>query len=383
MASTKTKKWALIILAAIVLLIVGAIVGFQAAVGLLKGKVVEALGPDSEIKELRVRWSAVEINGLRIKARQGWPAADTFRADRVVIVPSLRSLLSGRIQVGSITIVRPYLSALRTRDGKLQVVPSLLAGAASEGKAAAGPPARSVTISRITLEDGVVELFDATVAQPPLKIRLEKIQAAMRDVVAPALTGKSRFDLAAAVKGLHRDGRATVSGWVEVASKDSAVKLQLRSVDLVMLQPYLTQTSDTRVQRGALDLDLDSEVKQNRLRAPGKVVISDLEFTPTRGVLDTFMGVPRAAVVNFLKNRENKIAINFILEGDINNPRFALNEAFATRLATGLAENLGVSIRGVAEGVGTLGQKGLEAAGEAAKGVGSALQQFLGGPRKR
>ena len=383
MASTKTKKWALIILAAIVLLIVGAIVGFQAAVGLLKGKVVEALGPDSEIKELRVRWSAVEINGLRIKARQGWPSADTLRAERVVIVPSLRSLLSDRIQVSSITVVRPYLSALRTRDGKLQVVPSLLAGAASQGKAAADPPARSVTISRITLEDGVVELFDATVAQPPLKIRLEKIQAAMRDVVAPALTGKSRFDLAAAVKGLQRDGRATVSGWVEVASKDSAVKLQLRSVDLVMLQPYLTQATETRVQRGALDLDLDSEVKQNRLRAPGKIVISDLEFTPTRGVLDTFMGVPRAAVVNFLKNRENKIAINFILEGDINNPRFALNEAFATRLATGLAENLGVSIRGVAEGVGTLGQKGLEAAGEAAKGVGSALQQFLGGPRKR
>ena len=316
-------------------------------------------------------------------ARQGWPSADTLRAERVVIVPSLKSLLSDRIQVSSITVVRPYLSALRTRDGKLQVVPSLLAGAASEGKAAAGPPARSVTISRITLEDGVVELFDATVAQPPLKIRLEKIQAAMRDVVAPALTGKSRFDLAAAVKGLHRDGRATVSGWVEVASKDSAVKLQLRSVDLVMLQPYLTQTSETRVQRGALDLDLDSEVKQNRLRAPGKVVISDLEFTPTRGVLDTFMGVPRAAVVNFLKNRENKIAINFILEGDINNPRFALNEAFATRLATGLAENLGVSIRGVAEGVGTLGQKGLEAAGEAAKGVGGALQQIFGGQKKR
>ena len=383
MASTKTKKWALIILAAIVLLVVGAIVGFQAAVGLLKGKVVEALGPDSKVKELRVRWSAVELDGLRIKARRGWPTADTLRADRVVIVPSLRSLLSGRIQVSSITVVRPYLSALRTRDGKLQVVPSLLAGAASEGKAAAGPPARSVTISRITLEDGVVELFDATVAQPPLKIRLEKIQAAMRDVVAPALTGKSRFDLAALVKGLQRDGRATVSGWVEVASKDSAVKLQLRSVDLVLLQPYLTQATETRVQRGALDLDLDSEVKQNRLRAPGKVVISDLEFTPTRGVLDTFMGVPRAAVVNFLKNRENKIAINFILEGDINNPRFALNEAFATRLATGLAENLGVSIRGVAEGVGTLGQKGLEAAGEAAKGVGGALQQLLGGQRKR
>lgn len=137
MASTRAKKRIVIILAAIVVLIGGAIVGFQAAVGLLKGRIIEALGPDSEVKELRVRWSAVELNGLRIKARQGWPAADTLRAERVVIVPSL------------------------------------LAGAASEGKAAAGPPVRSLTISRIRLEDGVVELFDATVAQPPLKIRLD------------------------------------------------------------------------------------------------------------------------------------------------------------------------------------------------------------------
>ena len=380
--SAKARWWGLIALVAVLVLLGGSVVAFRMAAGVLKGKVAEALGPGSEIKTLQVGWSGVVVEGLRIKGPQGWPAADTLRAERVRIVPSLRSLLSDRIRLRSITVVRPYLSAWRTRDGRLRVVPSLLTEPTAR-EAAAGPPARAVTISRVTLQEGVVELFDATVAQPPLKIRLEKIQAAMRDVVAPALIGKSRFDLAALVKGLQRDGRATVSGWVEVASKDSAVKLQLRSVDLVLLQPYLTQATETRVQRGALDLDLDSEVKQNRLRAPGKVVISDLEFTPTRGVLDTFMGVPRAAVVNFLKNRENKIAINFILEGDINNPRFALNEAFATRLATGLAENLGVSIRGVAEGVGTLGQKGLEAAGEAAKGVGGALQQLLGGPRKR
>lgn len=75
--------------------------------------------------------------------------------------------------------------------------------------------------------------------------------------------------------------------------------------------------------------------------------------------------------------------MSFVIEGDVNNPRFALNEAFATRIASSLAENLGVSIREVAEGVGGLGQKGVEAAGEAAKGVGGALQQLLGGQKKR
>jgi len=383
MASSKAKKWGIIALVVVLVLVVGGIVGFRIAVGIIKGKVVEALGPESEIKDIQLGWWAVEVHGLRIKGRQGWPAADTLRVERVVIVPSLRSLFSDTIRVGSITVVRPYLSALRTREGKLRVLPSLLEAPAPKGKAPAGPPARRVAVSRVTMEDGVVELFDATVAQPPAKIRLEKIQATVHNVTVPSLKGKSQFDLTAVVKGVQRDGRATLKGWAEMATKDSSVKTELRSVDLVAFQPYLVKAAETRVQKGALDLDLQSEVSKNHLRAPGKVVISDLEFASAKGALDTFMGVPRAAVVNFLKNKDNKIAVNFLIEGDINNPQFTIREALATRMASGMAETLGVSIRGVAEGVGTLGQKGVQATGEAAKSLGGALQGLFGDQKKK
>jgi hypothetical protein len=233
------------------------------------------------------------------------------------------------------------------------------------------------------VEDGVAELFDATVAQPPVKIRLERIQGTVRNVIVPSLKGKSQFDLTAVVKGVRRDGRGSLAGWAEVASKDSSVKTELRSVDLVALQPYLAKAAETRIQKGSLDLDLQSEVSKNHVRAPGKAVISDLEFSPAKGALDTFMGVPRTAVVGFLKDKDKKIAVNFVIEGDINNPQFSLQEAFATRMAVGMAEILGLSIRGVAEGVGTLGRKGVETAGEAAKGLGGALQGLLGGQKKK
>jgi uncharacterized protein involved in outer membrane biogenesis len=374
MASTKVKKWGLIILVVLLVVIVGGIVGFRMAAGLIKGKVVEALGPDSEIKDLKLGLYSVQVEGLRIKGRQGWPAADTLRTERVVIVPSLLSLLTGKIRVASITVVRPYLSALRTRDGKLLVVPSLLEAPTPKGKGAAAPPARTVAISRIRLQDGVVELFDATVAQPPLKIRLEQIQATVRNLVVPTLTGKSPFEFTALLKGVQRDGRASLSGWAEVATKDSSVKTELRSVDLVALQPYLSQAAETRLQRGALDLDLTSEVRQNRLRAPGKVVIADLEFASTRGTLDTFMGVPRGALVNSLKTKDKRMTVDFIIEGDINNPRFGLNEAFASRIASSLAENLGVSLRGVAAGV----EEQLKR-----KGVGGAIEELLGTVKRR
>ncbi len=361
---------------------IGGIIAFRAAVGTVKGKVVEALGPESEIADLKVGWFTVEVDGLRIKGPQGWPAGDTLRVERVVIVPSLRSLLSNTIQILSIAVVRPYVSALRGRDGKLEVLPSLLGGPAPKGKTSTAPPGRAVDISRLTVEDGVAELFDATVAQPPLKVQLEKIQGTVRNVMVPSLKGKSQFDLTAVVKGVRGDGRGSLTGWAEIASKDSSVKTELRSVDLVAFQPYLSKAAEARIQKGALDLDLQSDVRNNHLQAPGKVVISDLEFAPATGTLDTFMGVPRSAVVNFLKNKGNKIAVNFTIEGDINNPQFTLREALATRMASSMAEMLGVSIRDVAEGVGTLGRKSVETAGEAVKGLGGALQGLFGAQKK-
>src|SRR6185369_4375965 len=98
--------------------------------------------------------------------------------------------------------------------------------------------ARTVTVGRITLRDGVLEFFDATVIQPPLKIRLEQVQATLHDLVVPALTGKSRFNLAGALKGVQREGAVTIAGWAEFATEDSSVKTTVRSVDLVALQPY-------------------------------------------------------------------------------------------------------------------------------------------------
>ena len=387
MAAGRGKRWGLIALVVVVVLIAGGIVGFRVALGVLRHKVLEALGPDSEIRDIRIGWSSVDVGELRIKGPRGWPAADALRAERVVIVPSLRGLLSRQIGVQSITIVRPYLSALRTKDGQLQVVPSLLTGTAGKKGEPAGPSApdsaRTVSVERITLRDGVLEFFDATVTQPPLKIRLEQVQATVRDLVVAALTGKSRLELAGVLKGVQRDGTLTLAGWAEFATKDSSVKTTLRSVDLVALQPYLVKVPDTGVRKGTLDLDLQSDVSKGRLMAPGKLTISGLELAPAKGAFGTFMGVPREAVVTSLKNRDNKISVNFVLEGDVNHPQFSLNETLSTRLASSMAETLGVSLGGVATGMGALGQSGVEAAGKAGKDVESAVQRLFGGQKKR
>lgn len=374
------RRWQVIVFAVVLTLGVAVVAGYRVGVWLLQGKIVEALGPGSRLAELKVNWFSIELLGLSIDAPRGWPAARTLEAERVTIIPDLRTLLTSQVRIASIVVERPYLSVLR-RPGKLIIVPSLTEEGSEAEANRSNASAPAVVISTIELKNGSVELFDATVSRPPHRTRMEQIEAVIRDVAAPA-TGRTQFDLAAVVKGAKRDGRAKITGWFGPAARDSSSRIALAAVDMVALQPYLVKKNEAQVAQGSLDLNLSSEVRNNNLDGKGKVVIKDLEFAPARGLLDTFMGVPRNAVIGFLKDHNNAIDIDFALKGDTGNPSFSLNESLSTRIATGMAGQLGVSIRNVAEGLGTLGRRGMEGAGGVVEGVGAAVKRLFGGVKK-
>jgi hypothetical protein len=235
-----------------------------------------------------------------------------------------------------------------------------------------------LAITTVELKDGTLDLYDATVGRSPLKTRIVQIDAVIRDVAAPAAE-KTRFELAGIVKGIKRDGRVTISGWVGPGARDSSSRIALAAADMVALQPYLVKNSEARVTEGSLDLNLDSEVRNKNLDGKGNVILRDLEFAPARGFFDTFMGLPRSAVISFLKDHNNAIDMDFVIDGDTSHPNFSLNENLSTRIATAMADQLGVSVRNVAEGLGTLGRRGVEGAGVLAEGVGSAVKRLFGG----
>lgn len=347
------------------------IVGYRVAASALKSQVQAALGPESKIESISVGLTGVTVTGLHIKAPAGWPAAETLSAERLTVSPSLLAALTGRLHVSSITIEKPYLSVLRTRDEKLHLLPSLLDDKPAKPKSENPDDAASVpevSVGRIRLNDGVVEFFDASVRRPAHKIRLEQIELSIDDVVVPALNTKTDIDFSGVLKGVKQDGRIEVEGWSEIASRDSSIETRMKSVDLVALQPYLVKASETGVRRGTLDFEMKSEVRKKQLNAPGKLVLSHLELA-SGGGFGTFMGMPRDAVLFFLKDKSDRIDIDFELKGDINNPSFSLNEAFATQVASAMAGMMGVSITGVAEAIGGVGQKGVEALGGAFKSL--------------
>ncbi len=363
----KPGQWLLaglgILAVAAVLVVTGLYFGTRA----LKTRIEKTLGPTSEIGAIRLQWNAVEIEHLRIKAPAGWPARDELRAERIRIEPDLRGLLSKQIRISRIVIGDGYLSALRSNDGRLRLLPSLL----ETKKTDSTGPLPTVTVGRVELVNAAMEFFDATVKKPPLRIRLEQLHATVDDVLLPELKGHTQLDMQGVLKGVHNDGSISIKGWVEIATRDSEIVSQLRHVDLIALQPYLIKAAETGVKKGTLDLDINAKVNNKQLLAPGTVTLSDLELDEGSS---TFMGMPRKALVAMMQDHARKITVKFELAGNLDDPQFKLNESLASRLGSSVASALGISFEGIARGAGSVGS----ALSGATEGVGKAIKGLFG-----
>ena len=108
--------------------------------------------------------------------------------------------------------------------------------------------------------------------------------------------------------------------------------------------------AEAGIKRGTLDLDVHATVDKNKLHAPGQLTLVGLELNSGSGMLSTFSGVPRQAVLAAM-SKKGRIDVKFTLDGRLDDPSFSLNESLATRITSGLADSLGVSVSGVVKGV--------------------------------
>ena len=72
-----------------------------------------------------------------------------------------------------------------------------------------------------------------------------------------------------------------------------------------------------------------------------------------------------------------------LVEGEIGTNSTPLVAGDLVIVQAAMAEGLGVSAQGVAEGTGMLGRKGVEAFGQAGKGFGGPIGGLFGGPQKK
>lgn len=322
---------------------------YRVALRELRTQVLSALGPDSEVGEIDLTFRAVRIAGLRLKAPRGWPTRDALRAEEITVVPALTSLLTGTVRIARVDVNRAYLAVLRDPAGRTHILPGLRERASNAGGGnAKGAARRAVIVDEVRIAASTLAFFDADVRSPPLELRLTDVDARVTALHLPDLNDKSEVRLSARLPGAAgQPGTLAIGGWTAFGSRDAVLKVTMRDAAAASLEPYLVRKAETGVRRGALDLDLDARVTAARVSAPGALKLRNLELS-AQGGIGTFMGLPRDNVLALLREKDGAITIPFTIEGSIEDPRFALDEAFKTRVGVATAVTLGAAARDLA-----------------------------------
>ncbi|WP_250534773.1 DUF748 domain-containing protein [Caballeronia sp. AZ10_KS36] len=363
-------RWAVGIVAALVVVAVG---GWFFVAHQMKERIRETLGPNGSVDEIDVGFGHITLSRVRLRGPQDWPTSDALRAERIVLDVDMRAALSNRVHLRDVSVDNYYLSIARSADGRIRVLPGLKETAreadAKPGDKAAQRAEEEKLIDRVSFERGAMEFFDASVRQPPYRVLISDARATIDHLHLPALTDRTALSMNGSIKGPSHTGAVSWGGWMVIANKDSQTHAMLRSVDVSTLDPYLLKKAGAKaaVTGGTIDMTIDANVRDYRIHAPGTLTLNHLQISDGDSPLDTFLSIPTKAAIAALKDRKEEIKLDFVLEGDLRDPKFSLSESLSKKLAAGFAKALGVSAEGVAKG-----------AGETVKGIGNALKNLLG-----
>jgi hypothetical protein len=330
------------------------------------------LGPDFSLGSIEAGWNRVVLTDVRIRRGGPGPFPHRLLIPRLVLTPSFRALASRRIEIKQLTVERPQVLIEIGPDGK--VIAPL---PATQKQHTAVPeqgnsPAFSTAIGKIELTDGELIILDrhskrrAAVGISNPKdgyhlLRFPKLQLTCGPFNYPLLNQAMplSFSLAA-----PQAGSLTVKGQISPASLDSSLKLSLRQWDITRFRPYYLKPGDFDVNHGSLDGDANITISKQHLNIPGEIRIKGLELKQGGG-RGFFLGLPARAVLAFLKNNKDEIAVQFTLAGDLANPRFQLRQSLVDQIATGVASKIGIPVvSDVARGIMFLGGKGVEGIGK-------------------
>jgi hypothetical protein len=356
----------------VVVLLVVALGGVCFAQYEVKERVIAALGPLGSADRIDIGLTSVRLTHVRLKAPPGWPAPDTLRADQITLVPDVRDLLAKRMHIRSVVISGFDLPAVRSANGSINILPNLRESLNRPGSGAnAGETAlpQEKIVDHIAFEQGTFEFYDFSVSKPAYKVSVTNAHASVDNLHLPALTEATTVAVNGSIAGPSHTGTVSFGGWIKIASEDSQTTSTLRGVDVAMLDPYLLKKAGAkaRVTGGTVDLTVESTVRDYHLHAPGTLTVHHLQLADTDNPLDTFLSIPTKAAIAALKSRNGDITVHFVLDGNLRDPKFSVNENLLNKLGTGFAQAMGVSVEGVAKG-----------AGETVKGLGNALKNLLG-----
>ena len=360
------KKWALLAGGLAVLLIGGYFVLSFYAVKLIEPHLQKAMGHGFTVEETKPGITYVSARGIRYEDPDS--KQKFLQIEEIRVYPSLLSLLRKSICIKELTILQPSFFFYRSRDGSV-AGPLVMTKTEGEGNEMEITEKRErekpvevrpvqIQIDRIRIRKGSLDFEDRKVGEPPAQVKLRDIDFEMGEINYPITSGHSPVRFQAKMSGKEREGSIEIKGWIDAKTMDMETSLKLREIEVKTFEPYYRKRVTVEIESGVLGMDSKITVRNKRIDAPGELDLTNLHIKEGDGMV---FWIPAGTLVSVLEKKGHQIKAKFHVKGNIENPRFSLQETFLTQVAIALAQALGIPIKVIGEEVlqGTLkGEKG-------------------------
>lgn len=209
----------------------------------------DAAGPAVKLKAERL---ALKDLGLRLKGEK----TELVRVGLLELRDTAVDTAARKLAIGEVNGKATRVVLIRAADGLFNA--QRLAGAA-EGKPASKPASKTaarpeasgppwlVEVKHVALDDWGLRVEDRTLA-PAIVFNAEPLTLRV-DGLSTAKGSKAKLDLQA---GINKRGQFGVKGTLGLAPLAGNLDLDLKAVDITMLQPYVTEKVKIAITRGKL-----------------------------------------------------------------------------------------------------------------------------------
>ena len=371
--TSKTRKWLILSGIVALCLIVASLILAKLSGQLLKTQIEKSLGENVKASAVSISWRRVTVEDLTF-LRDGQTVGKIKAVD---IKADFMSIIGDKLVISKVEVDQPYFKVIIDNKGNLLLPIALPEERTGEGKqnGKKKEPQRDenpkntmpVEVKTLVVRDGKVDFEDRSAARPVL-LKFEDVKIDVNRIAYPFANQWTEYEVSSQLVGGRQKGSINTTGKTNFMNEETKIKIALKNIDLALLRPYIEKKGDAGIERGFINMNMDAGVVKKHIKAPGTMAIRDLQLSSSGGVSGTFLGVPRSIVLSSLKNSKDEISLDFVLEGDLNNPRFNIRENLATRLSVGMANKLGVSVTGAGETV----------AGGSSKVIGGTMKTLKG-----
>lgn len=365
----------LLIFAAVVLIVMAGgylFISYQ-AVRSIETRLEKVIGPGLTIAEFKANPTFLAAKGIRYEDPMS--KSELLRIEEVRIYPAVLSLLKGSIEIREVALIQPSFLFSRSREGNFSgpwaPVGKGNGKEVSERKGAVGKEPARIRIGRFRIQRGAVDFEDSKMGEPPARIRVRELNLAIEDIRYPLVSHQSPVEMEGKMEG-QKKGTLTSKGWIDIKTSNMEISFKAQEIDVRLFEPYYRKSVSASLESGYMDMETRVAVKERMINAPGQMALSDLRIKEGEG---TIFYIPAKTVVSLLKKKGNRIEAKFVVKGNMDDPRFDLQETLLTRIGISLAEASGLPIRIVGETLFKGTEKGASGITEALKSIGELFKK--------